>query len=80
MSRSKARLQAVLYRVFLVTCTLATVIALLLIWAIDPDHGTWLWRLSIRLLGTCVVLAVASALTLSATRIVACRAPEEDGG
>lgn len=80
MSRSNARLQTVLYRVFLVTCTLATVIALLLIWAFDPEHGTWLWLLSMRLLGTCVVLAVASALTLSATRIVVGRAPEDDGG
>ena len=78
MSRSKARLQAVLYRVFLVTCTLATAIALLLIWWLDPDREAWVQLL--RVLGTCVVLAVASALTLSATRLVAGRAPEDDGG
>jgi hypothetical protein len=68
----------VLYRVFLVTCTLATAIGLLLIWGLSPDHQTG--PLLLRVLGTCVVLAVASAFTMSATRLVAGRAPEDDDG
>jgi acyl transferase domain-containing protein len=71
MSRPTSRLQRVLYPVFLVTCTSAAAIGLLAIWGVEPS------RLMGRLLGTCVVLAVASAFTMSATRLVAGRAPED---
>lgn len=76
MSSARSRLQSVLYRVFLVTCTIATTIGLLLIWGLEPDQRTGL--LLLRVLGTCVVLAIASAFTMSATRLVAGQPPEND--
>jgi hypothetical protein len=78
MTNHAPKLQAILYRVFLVTCLTATAIGLLMIWGIapSPDAG----MLLLRVLGTCVVLAVASAFTMSATRLVAGRPPEDDAG
>ena len=74
MRVGKSKLQALLYPVFLVSCVLAAVLGLLLIWGVPPS------TLLLRILGTCVVVAVASAFTMSATRLVAGRPPEDDAG
>jgi len=74
MGRSKMKLQAVLYPVFLVTCTTAAGIGLLTIWGVEPTMFV------MRLLGSCIVIAVAAAFTMSATRLVTGRAPEDDAG
>ena len=78
MTINGAGLQRVLYRVFTVTGTIATVLGLLLIWGVVdvPSGGVILVA---RVLGTCVVLAVASAFAMSATRLVSGRPPEDDG-
>ena len=70
----QAKLQVVLYSIFLVTCVAATVLGLLFIWGVDPS------KLLLRVLGTCVVLAVASAFTMSATRLVSGGPPEDVDG
>ena len=74
MNSGRSKLQALLYPVFLVSCTIAAVLGLLLIWGISPSI------VLVRILGTCVVIAVASAFTMSATRLVAGRPPEDDAG
>ena len=74
MSRKKPKLQVVLYPVFLVTCGIASALGLLLIWGVEPS------RFFMRLLGTCVLVAVATAFTMSATRLVAANPPEDDDG
>ncbi len=78
MIHKTSKLQGVLYRVFLATCTIATILGLLAIWGFVPmgEEGVLLARLT----GTCIVVAVASALTMSATRLVAGRPPEDDIG
>jgi hypothetical protein len=72
MTRNGSGLQSVLYRVFLVTGATATVLGLLLIWDVLPGG-----ILPARVLGTCLVLALASAFALSATRLVSSRPPED---
>lgn len=74
MNGKNSNLQSVLYPVFLVTCTTAAVLGLLVIWGVKPS------ALLVRILGTCVVVAVAAALTLSATGLVAGRPPEDSKG
>lgn len=76
MTKTRSKLQAILYRVFLVSCTLATAIGLLLIWGFELRGFTG--DVLLRVLGTCAVVAVASAFTMSATRLVAGPAPEDD--
>ena len=71
------KLQPALYRVFIVTGTIATVLGLLLIWGFAPEPPAGV--VLARVLGTCVVLAVASAFAMSATRLVNGRPPEDDG-
>ncbi|MFY9343905.1 MAG: hypothetical protein WAT39_15550 [Planctomycetota bacterium] len=78
MNRTTPPLQAFLYRVLVVACAVATVLGLLLIWGLEPERE--LGRELMRVLGTCVVLAVGSAITLSATRLVSGKAPEDDRG
>ena len=77
MTSKTSGLQRVLYRVFLVTGTIATVLGLLLIWGFVPEPPAAV--VLARVLGTCVVLAVASAFAMSATRLVDGRPPEDDG-
>ena len=74
MSRDKSKLQISLYRLFLVCCTLGSVLGLLLIWGVELSTF-WL-----RVLGTSAVVALASAFTMSATRLVSGRPAEDDGG
>lgn len=74
MGPNTPKLQVVLYRVFVVTCTTASALGLLVIW------GVALTEFLVRLLGTCVVVAVACAFTLSTKRLVAGRPPEDDVG
>ena len=74
MSRQRSTLQLVLYPVFLVSCATASALGLVMIWGGEPSI------LVFRLLGTSIVVAVASAFTMSATRLVAGRAPEDDDG
>jgi len=74
MSRRKPRLQVVLYPVFLVSCGMASTLGLMMIWGVEPS-GFFM-----RLLGTCVVVAVAAAFTMSATRLVSANPPEDDDG
>ena len=74
MGPKSSKLQAVLYRVFLVSCTTASALGLLMIWGVEPAEFL------LRVLGTCVVVAVATAFTMSATRLVAGRPPEDDDG
>ena len=74
MNAGRSRLQTVLYPVFLVSCLTAALLGLLLIWGIVPSP------LLLRIVWTCVVVAVASAFTMSATRLVAGRPPEDDAG
>lgn len=77
MSSNRSRLQVAFYRVFIVTGSIAVLLGLLLIWGYEPEPGTA--KFLARVLGTCVVLALASAFAMSATRLVAGRAPEDDG-
>lgn len=77
MSRA-TRLQTALYRVFLVTCTTATVLGLTALWGLTP--GGEFSNLMYRSLVSCVIVAIASALTMSATRLVTGRSPEDDRG
>ncbi len=75
MNNPCCKLQQILYLVFLLTGGTATLLGLLLIWGLTPNGpDPWLARV----LGTCIVLAVASALTMSATRLVTGRPPEDD--
>lgn len=67
-------MQRALYAMFLTTCLSATALGLSLIWGLEPSMPL------LRVLGTCVVLAVASAFTMSATRLVSGRAPEDRDG
>lgn len=76
MSHRRSKLQVVLYRTFFVTGTIAVLLGLHLIWSFAPEPATT--RFLMRVLGTCVVLAVASAFALSATRLVDGRPPEDD--
>jgi len=62
--------------VFIITGAIAVVIGLLLIWGFRPDPG----GVIVQVLGTCIILAVASALAMSATRLVQGRPSEEDDG
>lgn len=78
MRREKSKAQAVLYRVFLVSCVLATGLGLLVIWGLDVDGAFEVFLM--RLLGSSVVLMFASALTMSAMRLVRGRAPEDEDG
>ncbi len=74
MNPTRSKLVSRLYPVFLISCGLATALALMLIWGDRPD------KLQVRLLFTCCVIAVASAITMSASRIVAGPPPEDDVG
>ena len=76
MSGDRRRFQAVVYRVFLVSCAMATVLGLLVIWGVTVEGAAGVFL--VRLLGTCVVLALAAALTMSTTRLAAGRKPEDD--
>lgn len=76
MANQRSGLQLVLYRVFVVSGTIATVLGLLLIWGFEPEPHIGI--VLARVLGTCVVLAVASAFAMSATRLVDGRPPEDD--
>ena len=68
-------MQRVLYGLFLASCIPATVMMLLVVWAaVDPGRSYY------QCLGTCAVVMVASAFTMSATRLVRGRAPEDDRG
>ena len=78
MRREKSRAQAVLYRVFLVTCVMATALGLLVIWGLEVEGAFAVFLM--RLLGSSAVLMFASALTMSATRLVLGRAPEDEDG
>ncbi len=78
MNRTTPPLQAFLYRVLIVTVAGATAMGLLLVWGFEPEGK--LGNVLMRVAGTCVVLAVASAITLSATRLVSGKAPEDDRG
>ncbi|HEX5050909.1 MAG TPA: hypothetical protein VFZ65_03975 [Planctomycetota bacterium] len=71
--------QRILYRVFLVSGGIATLIGLAMIWGLEPEHRDS-GMLLVRVLGTCVVVALASGLTLSATRVVEGPPPEDDRG
>ena len=77
MSNKKSRLQLALYWVFIVTGSIAVLLGLLLIWGFMPGPGSSVFLA--RVLGTCSVLALASAFAMSATRLVSGRAPEDDG-
>ena len=74
MSRERPTLQVVLYPVFLVSCVTAVALGLLMIW------GMQLSVFLFRFVGTCALLAVATAFTMSATRLVSGRVPEDDRG
>lgn len=74
MHRRRSKLQLVLYPVFMVSCATAAAIGLVIIWGGQP--GTFV----LRVLGTSIVVALATAFTMSATRLVAGRAPEDDAG
>ncbi|MGE3171883.1 MAG: hypothetical protein AB7O97_04605 [Planctomycetota bacterium] len=63
-----------LYAVFLFTTGIVVVSGVAMIWG--ASFGT-LWA---RVVGTCAVLSVASALTMSATRLVKGPPPEDDRG
>lgn len=76
MSNKMSRVQGALYRVFLITGSIAVILALLMIWGFAPGGESG--ELLFRVLFTSVVLAVASAFAMSATRLVAGRCPEED--
>ena len=78
MSRDSSKFQTVVYRVFLVTCAMATALGLLVIWGVEPGRETGV--LLMRLLGTCVVIAVAAALTISTARLATGRGPKDDAG
>jgi hypothetical protein len=69
-----AKLQAVLYPVFLVACGAGSLLALLFVWEVLAPS-----KLLARVLATAAVIAVASALTMSATRLVSGPPPEDDG-
>lgn len=68
----RPRLQSWLYRVFLLSCMTATGLGLLVIWGVEPT------RLLGRVLGSSLVIAVASALTISANRLMAAPPGEAD--
>ncbi len=72
MSRRIPGPQNVLYVVFLVTCAMSVGVALLLVWGAEPTEFL------LRLLGTTGVLALGSALTMSATHLAADRRSKHD--
>ena len=78
MSSDKRGFQTVVYRIFLISCVMATALGLLAIWGVVVDGSSGVFLM--RLLGTCVVLAVASALTISTTRLATGRRPEDGDG
>ena len=69
-------MQHVLYSVFLASCFLATLLGLLLVWGLVGAPDAFYFRL----LATCIIFAVATAFTMSATRLVQGRASEDDRG
>ncbi len=78
MSHKKSQLQIMLYQTFVASGAIAVVLGLLLIWGYEPEKRTGL--LLVRILATCLVIAVASAFAMSATRLVEGRPPEDDAG
>ena len=74
MSSARSKLQSVLYPVFLVSCVTGSVLGLLLIWCIEGNLFLG------RIVATCAVLTVATAFTMSATRLVTGPPPEDDRG
>jgi hypothetical protein len=74
MAPNKSKLQTVLYPLFLVTGCVAVVLALLMIWGMEPTK--FMGRLAV----TCAVLAVGSGVTMSVSRVVAGRLPEDERG
>lgn len=72
--KHRARMQRVLYATFLVTGSIATILGLLMIWGLDAS------TLVVRVLASCVVIAAASAFTMSATRLVSDGLPEDMDG
>ena len=75
MSDDRGNFQKVVYRVFLVSCAMATVLGVVVIWGgvSERDSGVFLMRV----FGTCVLVAVASALTVSTTRLAVGRRTED---
>jgi hypothetical protein len=78
MTGDRSRFQTVVYRVFLITCAMATGLGLLVIWGMVSERETGVFLM--RLLGTCVLLAVASALTISTARLASGRGSKDDDG
>jgi Tfp pilus assembly protein PilN len=76
VSSDRSKFQLVVYLIFLVSCAMASVLGLLVIWGVEPRNDTGV--LLMRLLGTCVLLAIASALTISTTRLATGRGPKDD--
>ena len=78
MNGDRATFQNVVYRVVLVSCAMATVVGLLVIWGGLSERGpdVLLWRL----FATSVLIAIASALTVSTTRLANGRRPEDGDG
>jgi hypothetical protein len=68
-------LPIVLYRTFLISCSTAAGLGLLLIWRVIEAS-----QLLAQVLGSCALVAVVAALTLSATRLVSGPPPEDDRG
>ena len=74
MRHVRSKFQALLYCVFLVSCVGAFALGLLKIWG--SESSIFLGRVFL----TCVLVAVVSAFTMSATRLVAGRPPEDGHG
>ena len=72
MSRDRRRVQSALYVTFLVSLGMALLLGLPAIWGVDPGKTGW------RLISSCALIAMSSALALSATRIVLGQLPEDD--
>lgn len=68
-----AKLQAVLYPVFLVACGITALLALLFVWEVVKPS-----ELLLKVGMTAAVLTVATAFTMSATRLVSGPPPEDD--
>ena len=73
MNGKCAKLQAILYPVFLTTCAITMLLALLLLWeVVEPS------RLLVKVWGTAAVTTIAVAFTMSATRLAFGPPPEDD--
>jgi hypothetical protein len=70
--RSGGELQKTLYAVFLVACLGASTLGIMMVWGFEPT------RFMVQILATLAIVAMATAFTMSANRLVAGPPPEDD--